>query len=68
MWWVFGNISEGLAVETVEKARELLKLEPLEVENVLDVRTLALDAGTSFVVEVPLVDDENENSCSITSY
>lgn len=45
-----------------------LKLEPVKIEDLAPIRTLALDEGHSFLIERELEDKTNENSCIITYY
>jgi len=68
VWWVIGNISSEQAIAIVEDSRSQLALSPLAVEDINDVRGIALETGTSFVLEVPLTSDENDNSCTVTDY
>ena len=43
-------------------------MKPLNVEDITDVRTISLDAGISYLIEMPLIDDKNDNSCTVTYY
>jgi hypothetical protein len=45
-----------------------LKLEPIKIEDLAPIRTIALDEGHSFLIERELEDKSNENSCIITYY
>ena len=68
VWYITGNMSTEQATEIVEHARSCLSLKPFPIEEITDVRAIALDAGSSFVYKVPLADEKNENSCTITYY
>lgn len=52
----------------VEKARSHFNLENVDIEDLQDVRTIAIEDGHSFHIEKPLEDKTNENSCNVTYY
>ena len=52
----------------VEKARSHFNLENVDIEELQDVRTIAIENGHSFHIEKSLEDLTNENSCNVTYY
>lgn len=68
VWYITGNIGHEAAIEIVEKARATLGLTNLEPANIGEVLPIAMEAGTSTLLELPLEDKTNENSCVLTSY
>jgi len=44
LWFVNGNISKDSSIQLVEKAREILVLRPVDKEDLVDVRCVALPA------------------------
>lgn len=68
VWYVGGNYGHDEAIELVESARAKLGLGAVQVEDLPDVRAIALESGTSFLIEEPLADEKNENSCSTVYY
>jgi len=52
----------------VEGARSKFSLESIKLEDLADVRVVALEASTAFLVEEPLTDVANENSCTLTYF
>jgi secreted Zn-dependent insulinase-like peptidase len=68
LWYVTGNYGHEEAIQLVEKARSHFNLEHIKIEELADVRTMAIEDGHSFHVERSLEDKQNENSCNITYY
>lgn len=68
MWSVSGNYGHEQAIELVEKAKSRFNLSSIKIEDLADIRSMAVDAGHSFHVERSLVDTTNENSCAVTYY
>jgi secreted Zn-dependent insulinase-like peptidase len=46
----------------------MIKAEPIDVKDIAEVRSAALLAGKSILVEKPLKDKSNKNSCAITFF
>jgi len=67
-WYINGNISSDAAIEIVEKTRSTLGLTNLPVTSIGDYQFIALEAGYSTLIVLPLEDKSNENSCSLTYY
>jgi len=67
VWFVNGNFDKKEAINMVEKARELFSLVPVEKEDLVDVRCIALEKGANYLLQLPLEDKANNNSC-IVSY
>ena len=55
-------------MKMVEEARSKFSLESIKLEDLADVRVVALEASTAFLVEEPLTDVANENSCTLTYF
>jgi insulysin len=47
----------------VEKALEIISLRPVDKEELVDLRCVALSPKVTHLLEIPLADAENENSC-----
>lgn len=67
-WYVTGNYDHEAAVQLVEGACKQLNLQPARIEGLADVRAIAIEDGHSFLIEQPLQDASNENSCIVTYY
>ena len=67
-WYVTGNQDHEAAKELVAKSSKQLNLQPVKIENLAPIRTIAIEDGHSFLIEKPLHDTTNENSCIITYY
>jgi len=68
VWFINGNLGSEQAISIVEKAKATLDLQTVKIENLPDVRGIALEPKTSFLIEEPLVDEKNENSCAVAYY
>ena len=68
VWFVHGNIDKDVAVSLVERARETLKLKPVGREDLADVRCIAIPPNSHYLLEIPLEDRTNENSCLISYF
>jgi len=68
VWYVTGNISNDSAVEIVESVRSIIGLNNLDVSKIGEVLPISMETGTSLLLEMPLEDKTNENSCSLTYY
>lgn len=68
VWFVNGNFDKTSAVKMVEQARQVFNVKPVEKEDLVDVRCIALKQGTNYLLEMPLEDKENENSCLVTYF
>jgi len=68
VWYVTGNYGHDQAIELVEKTRELFGLKSVSIDQLAPVRAVALDKKQCFVIEEPLADEKNENSCVIAYY
>jgi len=67
-WYVTGNYDHESATKLVEDADKQLHLNPVKIEGLADLRTIAIEDGLSFLIEQPLEDKTNENSCTVTYY
>ena len=67
-WFVCGNYGSEQAESLVEQSQKHLNLKPIKIEDLPEVRALAIEDGHSFILERDLVDKENQNSCIITYY
>ena len=45
LWYVSGNIAKEQAVHMTERAREILALKPVDKEDLVDIRCIALPVG-----------------------
>lgn len=63
-----GNIERNEAIQLVEKARETLQLKVADKEDLVDVRCIALPPNSHYLLEIPLEDKTNENSCLISYF
>lgn len=52
----------------VEKAREILNVKPVQKEDLVDIRCIALPPNTHHLLEIPLEDKTNENNCLISYF
>ena len=68
VWYITGNISNESAVEIVEKVRSTIGLTNLEAHNIGEVQPISMESGASLLLEMPLEDKTNENSCVLTYY
>jgi len=62
LWYINGNISEESALKIVDSATVKFGLNELAIEDTADLRTMALDNGVAYHIEIPLIDDKNDNS------
>ena len=63
-----GNYEAEKAIELVDKMRSIMSLESAKLEVLPHLRGIALESGTSFLVEKALTDEKNENSTAIVYY
>jgi len=68
LWYVTGNFTKESASQMVHKAASLFKLGPLNLDQLPLVQTIKLESGISHLLQVPLADPKNENSCTLTHY
>lgn len=68
VWFFAGNISHERALTTVETVRNNLALQPMELEDTVEVRVVSLPAGQALVRDSPLTDPNNNNSCLVTVF
>jgi secreted Zn-dependent insulinase-like peptidase len=68
VWYICGNISSEKCIEMVEEARKKFELATIKIEELPELRAVALDGNTSFHLEIPLEDKSNENSCNLTYF
>ena len=68
LWYVTGNFGHEEAIKLVESTREQFKLSSVRIEDLVDVRAIAIEDGHSFLIEQPLEDKTNENSCIVAYY
>lgn len=68
LWYVTGNYGHEEAIQLVEKARTHFNLSSVKIEELADVRTIAIENGHSFHIEKQLEEKQNENSCNVTYY
>lgn len=68
VWYICGNYSHDKCIELVEESRKKFNLTPVKIEDLPELRTVALEAQTSFHIEMPLEDKTNENSCNLTYF
>jgi insulysin len=68
LWYIGGNISEESALAIVDNVQKKFDLTELAMEDITDVRTISLDNKVSYHIELPLIDDKNDNSCNLTYY
>lgn len=66
--FVHGNIDKEVTSLIMEKTRETLALKAADKEDLVDIRTIALPPNSSYLLESPLVDRSNENSCLISYF
>jgi insulysin len=52
----------------VEKARETFNVKPVDKEDLVDVRCIALKQNSHYLLEIPLEDKTNENNCLISYF
>jgi hypothetical protein len=67
-WYITGNISHESAVDIVEKVRATLGLTNLDPSNIGEVLPIAMENGVCTLLDLPLEDKKNENSCVLTHY
>jgi len=67
-WYITGNYENEAAKKLVEDASKQLDLKAIRVEDLAPVRTIAIEDGHSFLIEHPLQDTTNENSCIMTYF
>ena len=68
VWLITGNIGPKAAVDLADKVRGILKAEPIDVNDISEVKSVSLEATKSVLVESPLQDKSNKNSCVITYF
>jgi len=68
VWYINGNISSDSAIEIVENTRSTMGLANLPVAEIGEFNPIALKVGNATLLELPLEDKTNENSCTLTYY
>jgi secreted Zn-dependent insulinase-like peptidase len=68
VWYITGNWSDEKCIELVEESRKKFNLASIKIEELPELRTVALESNTSFHIEIPLEDKTNENSCNLTYF
>lgn len=68
VWYICGNYPHDKAIELVENARKQFNLQSVKIEELPDVRSMALEPKVSFQFEIPLEDKTNENSFNGSLY
>lgn len=68
VWYICGNYAHEKAIELVEESRKLFNLKTVKIEELPDLRCIALEPKVSFQFEIPLEDKTNENSFNGTLY
>jgi hypothetical protein len=63
LWFLYGNISQKVAVNIVTEARQLLDIKSAPKEDLSDCRVVKLSEGLETRLDFSLEDEENENSC-----
>ena len=66
VWFVYGNVPKDKAVSTIDQAKNVLKLTPVNRESLVDIRTLDVLPGQIHRVDFPVEDPKNDNSCLIS--
>lgn len=68
VWYINGNISSDAAIEIVENTRSTMGLGNVKPEQIGELQPMALKSGNCTLLEMPLEDKTNENSCTLTYY
>lgn len=68
LWYICGNYSDEKCIKLVEESRKKFDLNSIKIEELPELRTIALEEKKSFHIEIPLEDKSNENSCNLTYY
>lgn len=68
LWYITGNNGPENAISIVENARTKLNLKQTQIKDLVDVRVLKLEAGSSYVLENALTESTNDNSCTLTYF
>lgn len=68
LWYICGNYSDEKCIKLVEESRKKFDLGSIKIEELPELRTIALESKTCFHIEIPLEDKSNENSCNLTYY
>lgn len=66
VWFVYGNVPKDKAVATIDQAKNILKLTPVNRESLVDIRTLDVLPGQIHRVDFQVEDPKNDNSCLIS--
>ena len=67
-WLVSGNMDHQESIDMVEEVSQVLSLKHLKIEDLADVRALAVQEGEALLLQQPLEDASNDNSCVITYF
>jgi secreted Zn-dependent insulinase-like peptidase len=68
VWYTYGNISQEDAKMMVHEVQQIISLSPIEVEDLLDVRPIKMEAGTCTSMMKKLEDENNANTCAVAHY
>lgn len=68
VWFVGGNIDEVQTTKMVTEARKQLNLNECKIEDLTPIKTMLLEEGNQYVIEKPLEDKTNQNSCNLTYF
>jgi len=68
LWYVYGNIEKKSAIDTVEQARKILKIDGVARDSLTDIRCIDILPNTIQRIDFEVQEKTNENSCLITYF
>lgn len=68
VWYVTGNLAKDKTIELIDKARSEFNTKNIPIGELPKVQPVSLAPGAVHLVESPLDDKTNENSCMLTYF
>ena len=68
LWYISGNLAKQAAVDIVNESRKVWQITSTSIENLSQIRAIAMKPSSHFVYERELVDPKNTNSCLLTYF
>jgi len=68
VWYITGNYGHEEAIQLADQVKTKLNFNSCLVPSLPLARTVKLEPKTSYLLELPLEDETNENNCAVTYY
>lgn len=68
VWLITGNISKDAALDLIIRSKQVFQTKPVQISDLPSVNPVRLPPKQAHLVESPLDDKTNENSCTLSSF